>query len=95
MDDTVDQVAVDQGAVDQVAVAKLFFESMSTVNEQFNSQMEGTLKVLLEVLPGQYDNILTQFVKEYMKYVFCLTVAIKPIFHQNRKLIFKSATLGL
>ena len=65
----VDQVAVDQIAVDQVAVAKLFFESMSTVNDQFNSQMEGTLKVLLEVLPGQYDNILTQFIKEYMKYL--------------------------
>ena len=55
--------------IDKLAISKMFFESVKAVNHLFNSQLDGTLEVLLEILPGQYDNVLTPFIKEYMTYL--------------------------
>ena len=50
---------------DPVAISKLLFESIKTVNQQFNSQLEPSLRIFIDILPGEYDEVLTHF------YQFC------------------------
>lgn len=45
---------------DPVAVAKLLFESIRTVNQQFNSHRDGLTALFLDMLPHAYDDILVQ-----------------------------------
>ena len=43
---------------DHVAVAKLFFESIKTVNAQFNNNLEPSWRIFLRLLPGDFNEIL-------------------------------------
>jgi hypothetical protein len=48
---------------DPIAIAKLFFEGVKAVDGKFNFQLEDTLNILMEVLPGDNNLILTEFIK--------------------------------
>ena len=57
-----------EDATDPIAVAKLFFESFKAVDGKFNFQLESTLDILLEILPGHHNSILIQLIKENLGY---------------------------
>ena len=46
------------GSTDHVAIAKLFFESIKTVNSQFNNNLESSWRIFLQILPGDFNEIL-------------------------------------
>ncbi len=50
---------------DPIAIAKLFLEGVKAVDGKFNFQLESTLHILMEDLPGDNNLILTEFIKEY------------------------------